>query len=85
MSSLVEGLCSQPSIFGAFSITLCPRSLDQFYVVSYYVKWVKTSWIKNTSKIFSVAEAFVESILLAFAFSKKTLFFVHSTRRENTS
>ena len=24
--------------------TVYPRSLDQFYMVSYYIKWVKTSW-----------------------------------------
>ena len=24
--------------------TVCPRSSDPFYVVTYYVKWVTTSW-----------------------------------------
>ena len=24
--------------------TLCPRSSDPFYIVSYYIKWVTTSW-----------------------------------------
>ena len=24
--------------------TACPRSLDPFYTVTYYIKWVKTSW-----------------------------------------
>ena len=24
--------------------TVCPRSSDPFYVVSYYIKWVTTSW-----------------------------------------
>ena len=24
--------------------TVCPRSSDQFYVVTYYIKWVTTSW-----------------------------------------
>ena len=24
--------------------TVCPRSSDQFYIVSYYIKWVSTSW-----------------------------------------
>ena len=23
---------------------VCPRSLDTFYIVSFYIKWVKTSW-----------------------------------------
>ena len=24
--------------------TRCPRSCDPFYIVSYYIKWVTTSW-----------------------------------------
>ena len=24
--------------------TICPRSSDPFYIVSYYIKWVTTSW-----------------------------------------
>ena len=24
--------------------TVCPRSSDPFYVVTYYIKWVTTSW-----------------------------------------
>ena len=24
--------------------TVCPRSLDPFYILSYYIKWVTTSW-----------------------------------------
>ena len=28
-----------------FWYTICPRSLDTFYIVSYVIKWVKTSWI----------------------------------------
>ena len=27
-----------------WKITECPRSLDPFYVVAYYINWVKTSW-----------------------------------------
>ena len=25
-------------------VLFCPRSLDTFYIASYYVNWVKTSW-----------------------------------------
>ena len=25
-------------------LTVCPRSSDPFYIVSYYIKWVTTSW-----------------------------------------
>jgi len=28
----------------ALKNTVCPRSSDQFYVVTYYIKWVTTSW-----------------------------------------
>ena len=24
--------------------TVCPRNLDRLYIISYYIKWVKTSW-----------------------------------------
>ena len=30
-------------------VTVCPRSLDQFYIVSYYMKWVNTSWTDSIS------------------------------------
>ena len=55
-SSLVPstGLCFDNNFLSAsnFSIqvvnpayfTVCPRSSDPFYVVSYYIKWVTTSW-----------------------------------------
>ena len=31
---------------------ICPRSLDPFYLVSYYIDWAKTSWTDSTSLIF---------------------------------
>ena len=27
-----------------FLVTMCLRSNDPFYIVSYYIKWVTTSW-----------------------------------------
>ena len=27
-----------------FMYTVCLKSLDQIYVVTYYIKWVRTSW-----------------------------------------
>ena len=34
--------------------TVCPRSSDPFYIVSYYMKWVTTSWTYSSAshKIF---------------------------------
>ena len=29
-------------------MTVCPRSRDPFYIVSYYIKWVTTSWTFST-------------------------------------
>ena len=31
-------------ILRVLETTVCPRSSDQFYIVSYYIKWVTTSW-----------------------------------------
>ena len=31
-------------LFSIRKSTICPRSLDPFNIVSYYVKWAKTSW-----------------------------------------
>ena len=28
--------------------TICPRSSYPFYIVSYYIKWVTTSWTHST-------------------------------------
>ena len=28
--------------------TVCPRSSDRFYVVSFFIKWVTTSWAYST-------------------------------------
>ena len=28
--------------------TACPRNSDQFYIVTYYIKWVTTSWTDST-------------------------------------
>ena len=35
-------------------ITVCPRSSDPFYVVTYYIKWVTTSWThSNIARIWT--------------------------------
>ena len=31
-------------------VTVRPRCLDPFYMVPYYIKWVKTSWTYRCSK-----------------------------------
>ena len=39
---------SNISLFLFIIITACQRSLDQFYIDTYYTKWVKTSWTNRT-------------------------------------
>ena len=34
------------------SSTICPRSLDPFYIVSYYINWAMTSWTYSFVIIF---------------------------------
>ena len=31
------------------STTVCPESSDPFYMVSYYIRWVTTSWTYSTN------------------------------------
>ena len=41
--------------------TVCPRSLGPFYIVSYYMNWVKTCWtysVIKMDKIGSVPDTF---------------------------
>ena len=37
------------------SHTVCPSSSDPFYLVSYYVKWVTTSWTYGRNITFSAS------------------------------
>ena len=39
--------------------TTCPRSLGQFYIVSYCIKWVNTSWTDSMIIILYVQDVFV--------------------------
>ena len=32
--------------------TICPRSSDPFYMISYYMKWGKTSWTYGMRRMF---------------------------------
>ena len=38
------------TIAGHTILAVCPRSLDLFYIETYYIKWVKTSWTYSRSK-----------------------------------
>ena len=32
-------------------VTVCPRSSDPFYIVTYYKKWVTNSWTHSIKKV----------------------------------
>ena len=32
--------------------TVCPGSLGQIYILTYYINWVKTSWIDSIMRFF---------------------------------
>ena len=34
--------------YSSYNHTVCPRSSDPFYIVSYDMKWVTTSWTYST-------------------------------------
>ena len=36
-------------LFLLYSGTMCPRSSDPSYIVSYYIKWVTTSWTHSNT------------------------------------
>ena len=41
-------------LYGTLKVHLmyvCPRRLTPFFIVSYYIKWVKTSWTDSTKKV----------------------------------
>ena len=51
-------------LWGKHVHTICPRSSDPFYIVSYYIKWVITSWTHSRGspvlKIWKVLVFFLE-------------------------
>ena len=44
-------------------ITVCPRSSDPFYIVSYYIKWVATSWT------YSITERMGENVSMGLSWA----------------
>ena len=52
--------CHKPIILYLFilficlsTITICPRGSDPFYIVTYYIEWVKTSWTYSTNNSYA--------------------------------
>ena len=42
---------------------MCPRSSDPFYIVSYYIKWVTTTWTHSMLNMFTFDELSVSPLL----------------------
>ena len=45
--------------------TVCPGSNDLFYIVTYYIKWVTTSWTYSTLKDKRIPEPTLPRIFTA--------------------
>ena len=55
--------------------TVCPRSSGPFYVVTYYIKWVTTSWTYSSFK-FLIIKKFQFTY---FSYGLKTMYFFSSS------
>ena len=42
-----------------FTVSICPRSLDSFYIVKRYIRWVKTSWTYSICTHYLLSTVFV--------------------------
>ena len=47
--------------------TVCPRSCDPFYIVSYYIKWVTASWIYSND----IIDNYLNQLIHSFYVEKK--------------
>ena len=66
---------------------MCPRRSDPFYVVTYFIKWVTTSWTHSTGPGKWTSSA---ALILELIFSNRKLifninlfFFMNPTNLEN--
>ena len=41
--------------------TVCPRSSDPYYMVSYYTKWVTISWTYCSNLLYKMVHYFLET------------------------
>ena len=69
-----------PKVVLHYTYTLCPRSSDAFYVVSYNIKWVTTFW---TQIIFKYI--FLKSVKTSNESRKKNSFFSGPTAKALTN
>ena len=43
--------------------TVCPRGSDPFYIIGYYIKWVKTSWTDGKVNVKNVKHCMTNKFL----------------------
>ena len=41
-------------------ITMCPKSSNPFYIVSYYIKWVTTAWSHSNITFIAIYLSFIK-------------------------
>ena len=46
----IDRISTRTNYFMYWANTICPRSSAPFYIVTYYMKWVATSWTDGISK-----------------------------------
>ena len=54
------------------SNSVCPRSIDQFYSVTYYIKWVKTLWTYSMKNI-----DYIQVLAFTIVYSKNKFFYAY--------
>ena len=68
---------------GKQSLTVCPSSSDPFYILSYYINWVTTSWTYSIFKkiLFQISLKVFKFYFTLFSrsFCKETLSYFLST------
>ena len=65
-------------------VTLCPGSSDPFYKVTYYIKWVITSWTHSTLAAFCIGHTWYFCRVASYAAlnSKYILIYIYQYNQE---
>ena len=66
-----------------FKHTACPKSIDPFYTVTYFLKWVTTSWTDGNANVQSLKLISFESFLWKYT-DPYPRFFLIQTKHTNS-
>ena len=61
------------------AFTVCPRSSDPFYIATYYIEWVTTSWIYSQKKYITNNLIFPTRFLQSFNQFLPKKIYLHKT------